>query len=119
MKRFMNKCHFIGLLAKNPELEQVNGVNVVNLVMLTTRDHKNRTTGANVNEKVYLNLEAWHTAAETIAENFREGDWLWVIAEAKKDKSYRINEFGFISYGENDQEPEQQQLEVTSAENAA
>lgn len=100
MKRYMNKCHFIGRLVKNPELVDVNGVKVVNLVMMTTRDHKNRTNGTNVNEKVYLNLEAWHTAAETIAENFRQNDWMWVVAEAKKDRNYRINEFGLVAYSD-------------------
>lgn len=110
----MNKCHFIGRLVKNPELQEVNGVKVVNLVLLTNREHKNRSTGANVNEKVYLNLEAWHTAAETIAQNFIQGDWLWIEAEAKKDKSYRINEFGLVAYNDSDQQQETPAAEAES-----
>lgn len=81
----MNCCHFVGKLAVDPELKEINGTYVVNFV-LAVEDYRKDKDGMKHRRVDYLDFEAWDTGATTIAKHFQKGDMLIIDAEARQHK---------------------------------
>lgn len=104
----MNICSFTGFLTHDPELESQDGVSYLRfeLVIYNYRKTKN---GDKTRIPTYLQFEAWHTGAETIAKLAKAGNKLTLYASARnvsKDDSeivFRVNEFDFGCLEANDE----------------
>jgi single stranded DNA-binding protein len=69
-------------LTRDPKLVQTTGSKVVNFGIATNRFYK-RSDGESSVESTYLDMEAWDSGAEKIAEIFKKGDPILVEASAK------------------------------------
>jgi single-strand DNA-binding protein len=81
----MNCCHFVGKLAADPDLREVNGTHVVNF-SLAVEDYRKDKNGEKHRQVNFLDFEAWDTGATTIAKYFRKGDMLIIDSEARQHK---------------------------------
>lgn len=115
----MNKCIFMGRLTRDPELKVLStGVKVVNFGLVTNRKHKNKSTGQEVDDKVFLEMEAWDTGASLISEYFKKGDPILVDCSAKLDQwedsegnkrsklKFRVNSFEFLNKNRSESQSE-------------
>jgi single stranded DNA-binding protein len=81
----MNNCFFVGKLAADPELKEINNTFVVNFV-LAVEDYRKDKDGEKHRRVDFLDFEAWDTGATTIAKHFKKGDFLIIEAEARQHK---------------------------------
>jgi hypothetical protein len=81
----MNSCHFVGKLAADPELREVNGTYVVNFC-LAVEDYRKDKEGEKHRQVNFLDFEAWDSGATTIAKHFKKGDMLIIESEARQHK---------------------------------
>lgn len=104
----MNHCSFIGNLTRDPELRSLaSGTKVVQFGIAVNRKYKNKN-GELVNEPTFLDLEAWDSGAQVIADHFAKGDPIviedssakteqWEAADGTKRSrlKFRVNRFSF------------------------
>lgn len=81
----MNSCHFVGKLAVDPELREVNNTYVVNFC-LAVEDYRKDKDGEKHRQVNFLDFEAWDSGATTIAKHFKKGDMLIIESEARQHK---------------------------------
>jgi single stranded DNA-binding protein len=81
----MNNCCFVGKLANEPELREVNNTYVVNFC-LAVEDYRKDKSGEKHRQVNFLDFEAWDTGATTIAKHFHKGDMLIIESEAREHK---------------------------------
>ena len=81
----MNCCHFVGKLAADPDLREINGTHVVNF-SLAVEDYRKDKNGEKHRQVNFLDFEAWDTGATTIAKYFKKGDMLIIDSEARQHK---------------------------------
>ena len=97
----MNICTFTGYITDDPILERVNGVSFLDLRIVVYNYRRTKSTGEKSRTPVYLDCEAWHTGAETIAKLGKKGTKITVNFSAKNAAGaddfviFRINEFDF------------------------
>ena len=97
----MNICTFTGYITDDPILERVNGVSFLDLRIVVYNYRRTKSTGEKSRTPVYLDCEAWHTGAETIAKLGKKGTKITVNCSAKNAAGdddfviFRINEFDF------------------------
>ncbi len=93
----MNDCTFYGRITNGPKLSTVP-VDVVRLTLCVEKKRKAKN-GTNKIDASYLHFEAWDSAARTINEYAREGDYLLIKSSAKNSPEgvyFRINEFRIL-----------------------
>lgn len=81
----MNSCHFVGKLAVDPELREVNNTYAVNFC-LAVEDYRKDKDGEKHRQVNFLDFEAWDSGATTIAKHFKKGDMLIIESEARQHK---------------------------------
>jgi hypothetical protein len=81
----MNNCSFVGKLANDPDLREVNNTFVVNFC-LAVEDYRRDKDGEKHRQVNFLDFEAWDTGATTIAKHFKKGDMLIIESEARQHK---------------------------------
>ena len=97
----MNICTFTGYITDDPILERVNGVSFLDLRIVVYNYRRTKSTGEKSRTPVYLDCEAWHTGAETIAKLGKKGTKITVNCSAKNAAGdddcviFRNNEFDF------------------------
>ena len=97
----MNICTFTGYITDDPILERVNGVSFLDLRIVVYNYRRTKSTGEKSRTPVYLDCEALHTGAETIAKLGKKGTKITVNCSAKNAAGdddfviFRINEFDF------------------------
>jgi len=103
----LNICNFTGFLTHDPELESQDGVGFLRFELVVYNYRKTKT-GEKTRIPTYLQFEAWHTGAETIAKLAKKGYKMTVHASARnfsKDDAeivFRVNEFDFGCLEAND-----------------
>lgn len=115
----MNSGVITGNLVYDPQLTTLqSGTKVVNFVLASGRKYTVKSTGQEVDERVFLDCEAWDSGAETICSKFKKGDPIELNYSLKMDnwerdgKKYskvklRVNNFAFPP-------SKRQQAEVTA-----
>lgn len=78
-----------GNLVRDPEVRYINGNNgsqtaVVTVTVATSRRFT-RADGTQDEETTFVRCEAWDTAAQNIAENFKKGEAVLVEGQLKND----------------------------------
>jgi len=97
----MNICTFTGYIIDDPVLESVDGISFLDLRIVVYNYRRSKSTGEKNRTPVYLDCEAWHTGAETIAKLGRKGTKITVNCSAKHASGdddfvvFRISEFDF------------------------
>lgn len=81
----MNNCCFVGKLASDPELRNINNTYVVNFC-LAVEEYRKDKDGEKHRRVDFLDFEAWDTGAATISKYFKKGDMLIIEAEARQHK---------------------------------
>jgi single stranded DNA-binding protein len=81
----MNNCCFVGKLAGDPELREINNTYVVNFC-LAVEDYRKDKDGEKHRRIDFLDFEAWDSGATTIAKHFKKGDMLIIESEARQHK---------------------------------
>jgi single stranded DNA-binding protein len=81
----MNICLFVGKLANDPELREINNTFVVNF-SLAVEEYRKDKEGEKHRRVDFLDFEAWDSGATTIAKHFKKGDMLIIEAEARQHK---------------------------------
>jgi single stranded DNA-binding protein len=81
----MNNCCFVGKLASDPELREINNTYVVNFC-LAVEDYRKDKEGEKHRRVDFLDFEAWDSGATTIAKHFKKGDMLIIESEARQHK---------------------------------
>ena len=107
----MNYCSFTGFFVEKPDLEKVDNVSYVNFE-LEIISYRKTKAGEKAKTSVFLPFEAYHTGAETIAKMAKEGSKIMVQCSARtwQDKDgyesiiFRVNEFDFSCYMDNNNE---------------
>ena len=107
----MNKCHFVGKIAR-PILRKVverkdgRSVPVINFTLEVGRKFEKKNGEAGT-RKSYLDFEAWDSGGQRIFDSFDVGDWMAVHSSAKVDTytdddghktqkvRFRVNEFEY------------------------
>ena len=84
----MNKCHFLGKLAGDPDAGLENGVSVIRFT-LEIEEHRRGREGEKIRSFTYLDFEAWDTAAKAIEKYSYDGSMMAVEAIARNDTESR------------------------------
>lgn len=122
MSANINKSFFTGRLARHPEIKTLEGgARVVKVTLCTSRGYHSKNLNQQVVDRVYIDMEAWDSGADTIVNNLQKGDFMsvecsvrqdrWVNAEGKKCSAlkFRIDKFDYSRGRRN--EPNEQVLE--------
>lgn len=78
----MNKCHFLGKVVYDPQLETDNNVSVVHFE-LEIEEFRKDSNGEKIRMATYLAFEAWDTAAQAIHRHAQAGSLMAVEAVAR------------------------------------
>lgn len=97
----MNVCTFTGFVVDAPELSVEDGVSVVEFTLVSYTYRRSKATGEKTRIPTYINLEAWHTGAETIEKLVSKGTKMTVYCSARNETLhdgtigviFRVNEF--------------------------
>ncbi len=99
----MNQCQFIGNLVADPETTTPAGKTKVRFRLAVDRH-----LGAGKKETAFLRFEAWEKRAEFVAQYFKKGDGVAVVASVSQDNwtdkdgnkrselYFRVNEVNFL-----------------------
>jgi len=99
----MNFCSFTGFVTEDPYVLESNGVSLIRFSLVVYSYRKIKSTGERSRIPTFLDCEAWHTGAETIAKFAQKGTKMHIHASARnpgKGESgivFRVNEFDFIN----------------------
>ena len=102
----MNFCSFTGFLTDDPTLQNQDGVSLDKFTLVCYVYRKTKSTGEKSRIPTFLNCEAWHTGAESIAKFAKKGSKIHVHASARNPGKgqrgivFRINEFDISSQEE-------------------
>ena len=95
----MNRCHFLGKLAYEPEVYDAQGTQLIQFV-LEIEEYRKDKHGSKKRRVDLLDFEAWDSAASAIKKYARVGDIMAVEAIARKDKddfvSFRVTTFKIL-----------------------
>ena len=81
---FMNVCHFIGNLTRDPEVKTLaSGTKVTSFGIALNSKYKKGDEW--VNDTTFLDMEAWSNTAEFVEKYFKKGDSILVHCAAKTD----------------------------------
>jgi single-strand DNA-binding protein len=87
MSRGINKVILVGHVGFDPILKQMpNGYGVVNLVIATNIDHKNKTTGQKVTHTEWHKLVFFSTLAEIVNKIVKKGNKIYVEGSLRTKK---------------------------------
>tara|TARA_R110002110_G_scaffold68051_5_gene184612 strand:+ start:198 stop:509 length:312 start_codon:yes stop_codon:yes gene_type:complete len=78
----MNRCHLLGKLIDDPELEKSHGSDVLNF-RLEVEEYRKDKDGGKKRRTDVLNLEVWDSAARTIHKYAQSNDLIAVEAIAR------------------------------------
>lgn len=81
----MNKCHFLGKLTSDPDLNEENGECVVTFE-LECEEFRKDSNGEKVRNVTYLSFEAWSSAALAIEKYAEEGTLMAVESVARNEE---------------------------------
>ncbi len=73
----MNRCHFLGKLTSQPEIEMQDGTPVIRFE-LEVEEFRRDKNGDKKRSVVYLDFEAWDSAATAI-ERYAQEDCIMVV----------------------------------------
>ena len=120
----MNNCAFVGRLASDPVIKELNNTHLVNFT-LAIEEHRRDKDGAKRKRVDFLDFEAGDTGATTIEKYCNKGDQLAVTATARQQRwkddtgsgrsriNFRVNSFKLFSHKNNDQEELEEQAVST------
>jgi single stranded DNA-binding protein len=103
----MNYCFFNGKLTENPITKNVAGANLTTFT-LGVEDSWQDANGEKKKRYDYLDFEVWDTAADTVYQHAKKGDFMFVQASARQNKwengsgekkqkiTFRVNEFKIV-----------------------
>jgi single-stranded DNA-binding protein len=96
----MNICIFAGNFVRKPELRKVRmqdkEVSVINFSLAINNKYAIKGTNELKNDPVFIDCEAWDSAAETIARNCDKGDYIQILSKLRsqsyvdKDNNKRV-----------------------------
>ncbi len=78
----MNKCHFLGKLTREPNVKKENNVSVIDFE-LEIEEFRKDNNKDKVRSVIYLNFEAWDTAAEAIEKYAKKGSLMAIESVAR------------------------------------
>lgn len=102
----MNFCSFTGYFTEDPTLSKPNGVSLIEFTLVVYTYRTTKSTGEKTRIPTFLNCEAWHTGADTIASIAERGTKIHIHASAKNPAKgergtiFRVNEFDFCGMDE-------------------
>jgi single-stranded DNA-binding protein len=102
----MNFCSFTGYLTEDPIISKPNGVSLIEFTLVVYTYRTTKSTGEKTRIPTFLNCEAWHTGADTIASIAERGTKINIHASAKNPAKgergtiFRVNEFDFCGTDE-------------------
>ena len=82
----MNKCHFLGKLAGDPEVSVENGASVVRFT-LEVEEYRRNKDKEKIRSFTYLDFEAWDTASQAISKYAYDGCMMAIESIARNDNS--------------------------------
>lgn len=74
----MNNYCCTGRLTKDPEVRSTKSGNVTKFCVAVDRRVKNATTGEWESDPNFLDFEAWDKAGESVALNYKKGDFILI-----------------------------------------
>jgi single-strand DNA-binding protein len=74
----VNKVILLGKLGKDPELRNVNGKNVVNFSIATSKSYKDKTTGEKKESTEWHNIVIWGALADVASKYLHKGDQVYL-----------------------------------------
>ncbi len=74
----VNKVILIGRLGKDPELRNVNGKNVSNFSVATSKSYKDKTTGEKKESTEWHNIVIWGALADVASKYLKKGDQVYL-----------------------------------------
>ena len=95
----MNNCVFTGYLVENPRISRANGVARADFTVVVYDYRRTKSTSEKARIPTYLDCQAWHTGAETLAKFAERGSKITISASARHHSRdddriiFRINEF--------------------------
>jgi single-stranded DNA-binding protein len=101
----MNKCHFLGRLAEDPELENVHNTTVCRFKVVV-EEHRKDKEGYTKKRNNVLEFEAWDSAAKAIAKQAIAGDYIVIESIARNYSNnfvFRVTSFKIFNSFENDE----------------
>ena len=117
----MNNCAFVGRLASDPVIKELNNTHLVNFT-LAIEEHRRDKDGTKRKRVDFLDFEAWDSGATTIDKYCCKGDQLAVTATARQQRwksddgsgrsriNFRVNSFKrFSNKSYSDEEETQEQ----------
>lgn len=122
----MNNCAFVGRLASDPVIKELNNTHLVNFT-LAIEEHRRDKDGTKRKRVDFLDFEAWDSGATTIEKYCGKGDQLAVTATARqqrwKDESgsgrsrinFRVNSFKLFNNSSN-YDPDESEVEAVAVE---
>jgi|TARA_B100001094_G_scaffold324892_1_gene378253 single-stranded DNA-binding protein len=99
----MNVCCFSGYVVDDPKIKNLDGVSLAEFTVVVHSYRTTKSTGKKSRISTFLNCEAWHTGAETIAKFAKKGVKIQIHASARNPAKgargivFRVNEFDFIN----------------------
>lgn len=93
----MNKCHFVGMLADDPHLVNINNTYLVTFT-LAIEDHRKDKDGSKKRRVDFLRFEAWATGAQTIDKHAYKGDFMAVESIARQSTSHQEKKSDTITF---------------------
>jgi len=122
----MNNCAFVGRLASDPVIKEVNNTHLVNFT-LAIEEHRRDKDGTKRKRVDFLDFEAWDSGATTIEKYCSKGDQIAVIATARQQRwkdeggssrsriNFRVNNFKLFN-NKNDSNQEEVEEMAMAAE---
>ena len=99
----MNMCSITGYFTEEPFIKKNNGVSQAEFTIVVHTYRTAKSTGEKSRLSTFLDCEAWHTGAETIAKFAKKGTKIHIHASARnpakgvKGTVFRVNEFDFCN----------------------
>jgi single-strand DNA-binding protein len=81
-----NRIVMVGNLTRDPELKQISpGNNLCRLGLASSRQSKNRTTGATIQEVCFVDIDVWGAQADSCHQYLQKGKQVLVEGRLKLD----------------------------------
>ena len=123
----MNNCTFVGRLAADPVIKELNNTHLVNFT-LAIEEHRRDKDGTKRKRVDFLDFEAWDSGATTIEKYCCKGDQIAVTATASQQSwkddggngrsriNFRVNNFKLFNNNKNDNNQEETEESAIVAE---
>jgi len=121
----MNNCAFVGRLASDPVIKEVNSTHLVNFT-LAIEEHRRDKDGTKRKRVDFLDFEAWDSGATTIERYCFKGDQIAVTATARQQRwkddggssrsriNFRVNSFKLFNNKNYNNGSSQEEVEETA-----